>query len=39
MFPTPLELKKKYRSHNIYVAARVKESSILIFNVKDSPTK
>ena len=29
------QMKKKYRSHNIYVTARVKPSNILHFNVKD----
>ena len=29
------QMKKKYRSHNIYVSARVQPSNLLVFNVKD----
>jgi len=29
------QLKKKYRSHNIYVQARVKSANILVYNIKD----
>ena len=28
-------MKRKYRSHNVYVSARVRPENLLIFNVKD----